>query len=403
MTPGDLKPENFATYPPLARKVATEEIALLRQLPTAFLPLLLRELIAYDWKFPAERKELDHQFAYLGARTPEELREWMAPFAQLRLSPELERVDWVKSPAEFSEQLSAHLWATHQIDRFRAAAVEYVHKLNAAKAPEKLPAPRLGIVVVGRGVKDNAAPLFRKLRPQGLHYTNVDPENGVKILTAAVAARAKEHPVPFGHWYIDGGKPEPMAGEEVARISYPALDRVRAALVAKMRETMQPDGGGPEALRSLLARLGPADLGMSAAEEDAVLDRFQISVLTEGSGTQIFSTTFVQWTAREALRRAQCVTLLTRYSPRLREGSMTGLLAGANEAPQFDPEGSLVDADMGAYYTWINQQRLAGADQARFLAWFEGGKEALAIGPSTPRGTVSSERIGLGEIIHRLG
>ncbi len=403
MTPAELKPENFATYPPLARKAATEEITLLRQLPTAFLPLLLRELIAYDWKFPAERKELDHQFAYLGARTPEELRAWMAPFAQLRLSPELERVDWVKSPAEFSEQLSAHLWATHQIDRFRAAAGEYVHKLNAAKAPEKLPVARLGLVVVGRGVKGNAAPLFRKLRPQGLHYTNVDPENGVKILTAALAARAKEHPVPFGHWYIDGGKPEPMAGEGVARVSYPALDRVRAALVAKMRETMQPDGGGPEALRSLLARLGPAELGMSAAEEDAVLNRFQISVLTEGSGTQIFSTTFVQWTAREALRRAQCVTLLARYSPRLREGSMTGLLTGANEAPQFDPEGSLVDADMGAYYTCINQQRLPGADEARFLAWFEGGGEALAIGPMAPRGAVSKERVGLGEIVNRLG
>lgn len=402
MTPADLKPDNFAGYPRLARQKATDEIALLRQLPAAFLPLLLRELIAYDWKFPAERKDLDHQFAYLGSRTPGELRASMAPFAQLRLSPELERVDWVESPVEFSEQLSAHLWATHQIDAFRAAAVNYVHKLNAAKAPEPLPVPRLGIVVVGRGVKANAAPLFRKLRPQGLHYTNVSPEDGVRILVGAVAARAKEHPLPFGHWYIDGGKAEPVPEEGVARVSYRALDSVRAALVFKMRKTMQPDGGGPEALRSLLARLGPEDLGMSAAEEDAVLNRFQISVLTEGSGTQIFSTTFVQWTAREALRRAQCVTLLARYSPRLGEASMTGLLAGANERPRYDPEGSLVDADMGAYYTWINQQRLPGADQARFLAWFEGGEEALAIGPGLPRGTESNEPVGLRELMNRL-
>ena len=40
------------------------------------------------------------------------------------------------------------------------------------------------------------------------------------------------------------------------------------------------------------------------------------------------------------------------------------------QRPQ-DPEGSLVDADMGAYYTWINQSRLAGADWSRFLVWFE--------------------------------
>jgi len=52
---------------------------------------------------------------------------------------------------------------------------------------------------------------------------------------------------------------------------------------------------------------------------DAVLNRFQLSVLTEGSGTQIYSTTFVQWAARELLRRAQPLTLLARFAPRLRE------------------------------------------------------------------------------------
>ena len=46
-----------------------------------------------------------------------------------------------------------------------------------------------------------------------------------------------------------------------------------------------------------------------------MLDRFQVKLLTEGSGTQIFSTTFAQWTAREALRRAQSQTLLVRFAP----------------------------------------------------------------------------------------
>ena len=41
-----------------------------------------------------------------------------------------------------------------------------------------------------------------------------------------------------------------------------------------------------------------------------MLNRFQLSLLTEGSGTQVFSTTFVQWAAREALRRAQPLTLV---------------------------------------------------------------------------------------------
>ena len=118
-------------------------MALLRELPISFVPLLLRELIAYDWKFPAERKELDQQFAYLESRSAAERRQLMEGFEKLRLSPELERVDWVNAPVQFSEQLTTHLWATHQIDAFRAAAVDYMKKVHAAAPHEPLPMPRL--------------------------------------------------------------------------------------------------------------------------------------------------------------------------------------------------------------------------------------------------------------------
>jgi hypothetical protein len=67
MLPSQLTAGSFAKYPPEARQLATEHIALLRRLPLAFLPLLLRELIVYDRKFPAERTELNRQFRYLGA------------------------------------------------------------------------------------------------------------------------------------------------------------------------------------------------------------------------------------------------------------------------------------------------------------------------------------------------
>jgi hypothetical protein len=47
--------EQFRNYPPQAKQIATSNLPLLQQLPLAFLPLLLREVIVYDWKFPAER------------------------------------------------------------------------------------------------------------------------------------------------------------------------------------------------------------------------------------------------------------------------------------------------------------------------------------------------------------
>src|SRR5215213_6687498 len=145
MLPSQLTPGHFDRYPETARRMAVEQIALLRRLPLAFLPLLLRELIVYDWKFPAERREIDGQFAYLKPLAAEELSKAMAPFAHLRLTAALERMDWVNAPAIFTEQLTAHLWSTHQIDAFRAGAVAYMEKANAALPPATLPAHRLGI------------------------------------------------------------------------------------------------------------------------------------------------------------------------------------------------------------------------------------------------------------------
>jgi len=174
-------------------------------------------------------------------------------------------------------------------------------------------------------------------------------------------------------------------------------------LLHKMRTATQSGDLGPEGLRVMLIGTEPGELG--ASEQNPILARFQVSMLTEGSGTQIFSTSFAQWTAREALRRAQPVTLLVRFAPRQRQRSMDDLLSATNSGAEadVDPVGSLIDADMGGYYTWINQQRLSGASESSFLIWFEGHNEALAIGPSMPRGTSSTKPIDLSRILALVG
>jgi hypothetical protein len=402
MIPADLKREHFQRYPAAARQLATTELHLLQGLPLAFLPLLLREVIAYDWKFPAERKELDQQFAYLNAMSPDQLSHAMAGFEGLQIPPKLEHLDWVNVPVQFSEQLSAHLWASHQIDSFRAASVEYVTRMNAAAPKESLPTRRLGIVVIGRGVRNTNYPLFRKLRPHGVYFQNIRSDNGHQAILKTLAARSVAYPSPFAHWYIDGDMNEIASSESLACISFGSLGSVRAALVQKMRSTLQSGTGGPEHVRTMLAQMRPEDLGLSGEGEKGVLNRFQVSVLTEGSGTQLFSTTFVQWSAREVLRRAQPLTLLTRFTPRQHEASMRELVAGLPGRTITDPEGSLIDADMGAYYTWINQQRLAGAGEASFLVWFEDHNQAFAVAKSLPRGTQDTSPIELSALLNQI-
>jgi hypothetical protein len=390
MQPAELKPEQFSNYPPEARKLAEHYTGTLVQLPPSFVPSLLREVIEYDWKFPVERKAVEKELETITALSPADRAEWFAGFDQIKLSQQLVNYDWVNSPGQFVEQLSAHLWATHQLDAFRAAATSYANRLAAANPPEPPPIPRLGISVIGQGVTTYNDPLFRKLRPHGVHFTQVKPEGALQTMLDVVAERAKAHPVPYAHWYVDGGD-EAKYDPALVGVSYRALASARSALTTKMRAEIEKPGMGPEALRTLMARMKAEDIGLNSTANgnaDPVMARFQLKVLTEASGTQIFATTFAQWTAREALRRAEPVTLLVRFAPRQKQKPMNEMIAAT--APELDPVGSLVDADFGSYYNYLNQQRLPGADHSSFVVWFEGHNQAVAIGPKWQHNMQSS-------------
>ena len=397
MLPGDLQPGQFASYPPEARKLISAHLEVLRQLPLSFVPGLLREAIDYDYKFPTERVSIDNELATLSSLTEAQINEWFQTFRHISLSASLERSDWINLPAQFVEQESAYLWTTHQLDAFRQAATDYGTRLQSAAPPNSIPVRRLGIAVIGQGVSSYDRPLFRNLRKHGTYFGQIKPDNGLDSLLSMVAARAKAHPVPYGHWYVDGGQEEAHS-PQLTCVSYKRQEPIREALLKKIQAEIGRPGMGPEELRTHLARMTPSDLGMGTAG-DPVLDRFQLKLLTEGSGTQVFSTTFAQWTTREALRRAQPLTLLVRFAPRQRQRPMNELLSSSRANAQLDPAGSLVDADMGAYYHWINQQRLSGSERSSFLVWFEGHSQALAIAPTLPRAAESTSAIDLAHLL----
>ena len=396
MQPSQLKPEDFAKYPPQARGLMVAHLDAVQQLPLSFLPNLLREVIDYDFKFPVEQSALERELGVLSSLSSTEREDWFSGFAQITLAPALERLDWVNQPVHFGEQESAHLWTTHQQDAFREAATAYGERLLKAAPPSEPAATRLGIAVIGQGVDSYDAPLFRNLRSHGTYFSKLRAENGLELLMDAVIERAMARPEAYGHWYVDGGEAIEH-GSQITCVSYQGLDSLRSALLKEIQRELQRPGMGPEELTHRLAGLKPSDLGMEVA--NPVMGRFQLKVLTEGSGTQIFSTTFAQWTAREALRRAQPLTLLVRFAPRQSLRPMNELLSDSSAPPKLDPLGSLVDADMGAYYHWINQQRLPGAAQSVFIAWFEGHQQAIVIAPTLPRGTESNSSIDLGDLL----
>ena len=398
MLPSELTASQFSAYPPQAKRLVLANLEILKQLPVVFLPLFLREAKAYDWKFPAEQKEVDVQLTYLHSLEEKQLQQLMAGFARIELPPELTDSDWINAPEVFSAHLSAILWASNQIDAFRTASIQYVNEYQAAAPSEPLAIQRLTMVVIGQGVQETSYPLFRKLRDHGVYYTNVEAEQGLTKLMDALVERNRSKPIPFAHWYVDGGTGVKAPDASLACVSYNSLTPLRLAVLKRIRSLGQA-AQGPERLQESLASMQPEQFGLTGQTGTTILDHFQVSIFTEGSGTQLYSTTFVQWTAHELLRRAQPLTTLVRFAPRQRQRSMDEMLADEGGVFPMDPEGSLVDGDMGAYYIWLNQRRLLGSNQASFLLWFEDHKEALMISPALKAGEISHERTSIDKML----
>ena len=394
MLPTQLTAAQFAAYPAQARQLSQTRVGLLRQLPLPFLASLLREVIEYDFAFPAERKRMEQQLTLLASLSSSQLSQWLNGFNALKIEPALANIDWVNQPAHFTEDFSAYLWSSNQMDAFRAAALSYNDRLAAALPPPSASAQRLGVAVIGQGVSSYKEALFTNLRKHGTYFNRVEPRDGLPQLLDVLAQRSRSNPDPYAHWYVDGGLAAPH-DTALTTVSYEALSSARAMLLKHIEVEVGKPGMGPEQLRTSMMRMSPADLHMHS---EAVLDRFQMKLLTEGSGTQIFSTTFTQWAAREILRRAQPLSLLVRYAPRQRQRPMNEMLSAAEGEQQLDPAGSLVDGDMGAYYQWIDQQRLPQSNSS-FIAWFEGHSVAVGIGPSLPRGVESDSRVDLKSLV----
>lgn len=396
---------DFSAYAPQAKRLAVEHMRTLQRLPPVFCALLLKEISQYDWQFPAERYDLTAQLRWLESGNQVEINRVLDPFAALQVSKDVMKMPWASRPVAFLERLTADLWLTHSIDAFYAAGKTYGELLERIRRDAEAAKSRLCIAFIGAGSQRGNQPLFEKLRTHGTYFTRVDLSDGIRVALAALRKEAIANPIPFQYWYVDGGAGELGSVEDLGHasairtLSYTRLEPIRQNVIRAMDEVRSSAGSGPERLRDVLAQMHPAGTGTENMQRDEVMQDFVLRLFTEGSGTQIFSTTFVQWAGREILRRARPQTLLMRFQLRQTERPMDELLGSERRTIAYDARGSLIDADMGAYYTWINLQRLPGAQNSRFIACFENGCEAVVISPGLPKAATSNSHCSLRDLL----
>lgn len=396
MTPQQLQAENFAAYSPGARSFAIKHLPLLRQLPLSVCPSFLAQIILWDTRFPAERADLEHQCSQLAAMQPARLDALLLPLRTLQLPADLASSDWVMMPSVFIERLSAVLWADGQIDQFHGAS----RQLLSAVQPLPDNTQRLLLIALGRGANLSSPHLMRKLAERGLRLEALQPATVPSQMVDALQSYSQHDPEPYAHWYVDGGESWPLRGPSatLTQTSYDTLRPLREQVLLRMRATVRSQQSNAEDLRTILASTDSSALGGDVVSSDPLLQAFYTQLFTQGSGTQIFSTSFVQWAGRELARRVKPKTMLLRYAPRQRYRSLNEIVDRPAER-QMDVQGSLGDAEMAAFYNWIDMDRISAGGRLTTLVWAEGSSRAVLIGPQTKPRTVSQKPLTVAQAI----
>lgn len=398
MTPDKLSASSFAGYSPEAMRFASEHLALLQRLPLVLCPSFLQQMQGVDTLFPSERNLLRWQCDSLAKMPRAQFTQLTTVLASLSTPESLRGMDWVSFPARFVTEFTAYLWSSGQLNTFRKSAAELFAAIPPSPGED---VSRLVAVILGQGATVDPARVLKKLRARGVTLTSLDFTHAFKDLGALLKAHQAKNADPYGTWYVDGGQAHSelvsALGEHATVVSYAGLGPIREHVLQRVQATIATGSSGPEQMRTRLMETSVMEAGARQVTTDPVLQRFYTELFTESSGPQIFSTSFVQWTGRELARRAQPRTMLLRYAPRQHHQDMNAMFAETALKP--DPQGSLRDAEMGAYYNWIEMSRITAAGRLTFVAWVEGQSLAVIVARGAPAGVVTASPMTLAQAL----
>jgi hypothetical protein len=219
-----------------------------------------------------------------------------------------------------------------------------------------------------------------------------DQSNSAPALLAAAIESARL--TPYDTWLIeshealhalcDGGVDR--ATPSLTGVSYDRLRQYRNELTRALNNKIQSGVESPQAFAAYARSLHIAAPPGSLLNPDEIALAFVRDVLLTGNGTMIVNNTFVEWSAIQALRRAQPRILVTRFGVRDRLKPFSSMIMfsqprATDHVPvSQDPAGSFIDVEQLSYYVWLNAEKNpAYHKRTLYLFLAEGVDEMLAI------------------------
>jgi hypothetical protein len=289
----------------------------------------------------------------------------------------------------------------HEIDLvFQALQPGIDQALYAADAPR-----RVVVLLYGQGIAIQRDKLWARLRGIGRRVplrlesaTASEP-----FLRALFASGSPGHLFPsFGldpadAWIVEAGETlHALCTDGTARatgLSHARLRPYREALSRSLYKKVLEGVSGPQELAAYVRELDMAPPDGALLRSDPVVRAFVRDVLLGGNGALLVNNTFVEWSAVQALKRAQPRLLVARFGVRDKMKPFSSLLLFSSPRPTDqvpiveDPFGSFVDVEQLSYYVWLNAEKSAAyRGKTLYLLLAEGVDEMLAIRPDPPVG-----------------
>jgi hypothetical protein len=287
----------------------------------------------------------------------------------------------------------------HEIDQvFQSLQPRIEERLYPASAPR-----RVVVILYGHGIAIQRDKLWARLRGLGTRVPLrlEDATASEPFLRALFAASPTGSLLsatgigPDNAWIVEAGESLHALCEGrpacATGLSYARLRGYRETLARSLYKRVLEGVSGPQELAAYVRELEIAPPEGALLHSDAVVRAFVRDVLLGGNGTLLVNNTFVEWSAVQALKRAQPRLLVARFGVRDKMKPFSSLLLFSSPRPTDqvpileDPFGSFVDVEQLSYYVWLNAEKSAAyRGKTLYLLLAEGVDEMLAIGPGAP-------------------
>jgi hypothetical protein len=388
---------------------------LIERLPVTLRPALNQQLSQWAMLFPFEQNRVVTFMDGVEALSPAAFQALTGPLFALEAKMDVRHWNFSEQ-ADTIENASLLARSAYYAD-WRRETEKVFEGINAAarvSAPAQTGSTRLILLFLPASLPVDHETVWQQWDPRGQEIKISGDAGGICELAlkgkpglSGIATLLAGHGAAESSdlWLIDAAEkmnaalsslPSPPAASS---LSHTALKPFRDRFLAELNKAPKSIQITDEVVANLRREswdgwnLWPAELVGQPRMRQFVIDLF-----LSGNGALIFSNSFVEWAACEALRRARPRVMVARFGMRSKPKPFTSIAVFENQQrisslPDVDdPENSAVDALILARYVWLSASRYPEQDRTICLCVSEFSNTAYLIAPADKSPGWSTER-----------